>query len=72
MFKILIVCIIVEDVEMMFRMVFRGNKIVIYLEMGVKIYLGIDFFNIVVEIIGSMYLEEVSKVEVCVFWFRVF
>lgn len=72
MFKILIVCIIVEDVEMMFRMVFRGNKIVIYLEMGVKIYLDIDFFNIVVEIIGSMYLEEVSKVEVCVFWFRVF
>lgn len=59
--KILIVCIIVEDVEMMLRMVFRGNRIVIQLKMGVRSYLDVDFFNIVVEIIGSKYLEQVSE-----------
>lgn len=52
----------VEDVEMMLRMVFCGIKIVIQLKMGVKIYLDIDFFNIVVEIIGSKYLEQVVLV----------
>lgn len=59
--KILIVCIIVEDVEMMLRMVFCGNRIVIQLKMGVRSYLDVDFFNIVVEIIGSKYLEQVSE-----------
>lgn len=68
--KIPTACITVEDAEMMSRMASRGNKIVIHLEMGAKTYPDTDSFNTVAEITGSMYPEEVSKVEVCAFWPR--
>ncbi|XP_023557117.1 carboxypeptidase Q isoform X2 [Octodon degus] len=60
--KIPTACITVEDAEMLSRMAFRGNKIVIQLKMRAKSYPGADSYNTVAEITGSKYPEQVVLV----------
>ncbi|XP_072855256.2 carboxypeptidase Q isoform X1 [Pogona vitticeps] len=60
--KIPTACISVEDAELMARMSSRGTKIVVTLKMGAKTYPDADSFNIVAEIIGSKYPEQVVLV----------
>ncbi|KAM6171248.1 carboxypeptidase Q [Erethizon dorsatum] len=60
--KIPTACITVEDAEMLSRMAFRGNKIVIQLKMGAKSYPDTDSYNTVAEITGSKYPEQVVLV----------
>ncbi|XP_005381893.1 PREDICTED: carboxypeptidase Q [Chinchilla lanigera] len=60
--KIPTACITVEDAEMLSRMAFRGNKIIIQLKMGAKSYPDTDSYNTVAEITGSKYPEQVVLV----------
>ncbi|XP_045416372.1 carboxypeptidase Q [Lemur catta] len=60
--KIPTACITVEDAEMMSRMASRGVKIVIRLKMGARNYPDTDSFNIVAEITGRKYPEQVVLV----------
>ncbi|KAJ7337985.1 hypothetical protein JRQ81_010511, partial [Phrynocephalus forsythii] len=55
-------CISVEDAELMARMSSWGTKIVVTLKMGAKTYPDVDSFNVVAEIIGSKYPEQVVLV----------
>ncbi|XP_028986292.1 LOW QUALITY PROTEIN: carboxypeptidase Q-like [Betta splendens] len=52
-------CITVEDAEMMWRMSQRGQKIVVRVTMGAKTLPDADSFNVVAEIPGWQYPEQV-------------
>ncbi|XP_012617435.2 carboxypeptidase Q [Microcebus murinus] len=60
--KIPTACITVEDANMMSRMASRGVKIVIQLKMEAKNYPDTESFNIVAEITGIKYPEQIVLV----------
>ncbi|XP_038601018.1 carboxypeptidase Q isoform X1 [Tachyglossus aculeatus] len=60
--KIPTACITVEDAEMMARMASRGTRIVVHLKMEAKTFPDADSFNVVAEIVGSKYPDQVVLV----------
>ena len=58
--KIPTACITIEDAEMLARMAARGTKIVINLKMEAKTLPQVTSRNIVAEVVGSKYPEQVG------------